>query len=86
MRVPVLPLLTMASLAIFVWLVLLAVENGREWDAYVAQHNCREVARVWRGGQMQLMPNPAGNGQMTLQWVDQGYAITYHCDNGEITR
>jgi hypothetical protein len=76
----------LAALAFFAWAIWFGVKEGREWDAYVAEHNCREVSRVWRGGQMQLMPSADGKGGMTLQWVDQGDEITYRCDNGVIKR
>jgi hypothetical protein len=76
----------LAALVFFVGAIWFAIKESREWDVYAAEHHCREVSRVWRGVLPQLMPSPAGNGQMTLQMVDQGDEVTYHCDNGVIKR
>jgi hypothetical protein len=81
-RASVLSILAMP--VIFGGLIWMAFESERQWQSYAAEHHCREVSRVWRGLQLQMMP--AGNGQMIPQMVDQGDEVTYNCDNGEVLK
>jgi hypothetical protein len=71
-------------LCIFVAIGALIVQSENEWARYSTEHHCAEVSRAWRGGYMQTIP--MGNGQTMSYWVDQGYVITYKCDNGFVTR
>jgi hypothetical protein len=63
--------------ALIGFICAMAIQDEVEWDAFVRDNGCREIARRWRGGFFTTV------GTVTV-WNDLGTQITVVCRDGKM--